>query len=259
MQSRKEPKLVNTLATAMSILECFSTREAELPLARICEKTGLYKSRVHRLCSTLLALGYLVRASGCNYRLGPKLMVLGKAYEKTNTLRSITVPIMHQLSQQTGLSSTLYVIDGFRSICLAREMGPSSLVYAINEGDCEDLYTTAAGRILLAHAEADFVEAVLGRARPVRFTPSTLVQVEQIRRELEVIKGQGYAQNQQEREFGISAIAAPIFDHQNKVIASLAVAGSAHRFSENTFAELAQPLFEATKQISFRLGQSNNV
>ncbi len=258
MQSKKDPKLVNTLATAMDILECFSTREAELSLARICEKTGLYKSRVHRLCTTLLALGYLVRGSGCNYRLGPKLMVLGKAYEKTNTLRSVAVPIMHRLSQQTELSSTLYIIDGIHCICLAREMGPSSLVYAINEGDSEDLYTTAAGRILLAYAEAAFVETVLERARPVRFTSTTLVQVEQIRRELEVIKGQGYAQNHQEREFGISAIAAPVFDHENKVIASLAVAGSAHRFSDNTFAELVEPLFQATRQISLRLGHSNN-
>mgnify|MGYP000214997066 CR=1 FL=1 len=80
--------LVDAVSKALELLDCFNIHETELSLNQLCDKSGLYKSRVHRLCGTLIASGYLVRTSRTNYRLGPKLMVLGKVYEKTNSLRS---------------------------------------------------------------------------------------------------------------------------------------------------------------------------
>ncbi len=99
-------------------------------------------------------------------------MVLGKIYEKSNSLRSIAAPpLMQQLTRETGESTALFVVDGHRCICMAREMGSSRLVYSINEGgDYMELTPTASGRVLLAYADDDFVEAVLSKAELVQFT-----------------------------------------------------------------------------------------
>ena len=70
--------IVDSLLTALSLLDHFTIREPELSLRELSEKSGLYKSRVHRLCGTLIVAGYLVRMPRATYRLGPKLMVLGK-------------------------------------------------------------------------------------------------------------------------------------------------------------------------------------
>ena len=138
-------QLVDAVVRAMEIMDCFSLQETEFSLNELCERTGMYKSRVHRLCGTLLATGYLVKTSRANYRLGPKVMVLGKAYEQTNSLRTIAAPFMKDLSNETGLSSALFVLDGMKCICMAREMGLTRLVYAMNEGEYMELTPTAAG------------------------------------------------------------------------------------------------------------------
>jgi DNA-binding IclR family transcriptional regulator len=248
--------LVDAVTKALEILDCFSTHETELSLNQLCDKTGLYKSRVHRLCGTLIASGYLVRTSRTNYRLGPKLMVLGKIYEKTNSLRSLAVPFMKALSDATGESTALFVIDGSRCICMAREMGSSRLIYSINEGDFMELGPTASGRVLLAYADERFTATVLNKAQNVRFTESTLVDKDEIQAELAKIRQRGYALNIEGREQGVAAIAAPVFDFENKVPAALAIVGPAHRFSGENLDQMLTSLLKASREISKLMGES---
>ena len=248
--------LVDAVTKALEILDCFSAHETELSLNQLCEKTGLYKSRVHRLCGTLITSGYLVRTSRTNYRLGPKLMVLGKVYEKTNSLRSIAAPFMKKLTEATGESTALFVIDNMKSICMAREMGSSRLVYSINEGDFMELHPTAAGRVLLAYADETFTEKVLNKADLIRFTPATLVDRNEIKKELMAIRERGYAINKEEREQGIAAIAAPIFDFENHVPAALAIVGPVHRINDDNTKVMLNALLEATRGMSRLMGES---
>ena len=248
--------LVDAVTKALEILDCFSSQETELSLNQLCEKTSLYKSRVHRLCGTLITSGYLVRTSRTNYRLGPKLMVLGKVYEKTNSLRSIAAPFMKRLTEATGESTALFVIDNMKCICMAREMGSSRLVYSINEGDYMELHPTAAGRVLLAYADEKFTDKVLNKADMVRFTPSTLTNKEDIKKELAAIRHRGYAFNREERELGIAAIAAPIFDFENKVPAALVIVGPIHRFNDENSKVMLAALLNATREMSRLMGES---
>lgn len=247
--------LVDAVTKALEILDCFSPHETELSLNQLCDKTGLYKSRVHRLCGTLISSGYLVRTSRTNYRLGPKLMVLGKVYEKTNSLRSIAAPFMQELSTSTGLSTALFVIDGKKCICMARNVGTSRLVYSINEGDYMELHPTAAGKVLLAYADEKFVGKVLNDTELTRFTAATVVDRDKILNELSLVRQQGFSLNMEGREEGIAAIAAPVFDFENKVPAALAIVGPVHRFAEENRAEMVNKLLAATKEISRLLGE----
>ena len=148
-KSQSSAPVVDSLATALRLLDYFTSREPELSLSQLSEKSGLYKSRVHRLCGTLVVSGFLVRMPWSSYRLGPKLMKLGKIYEQTNTILTISRPIMKQLANLTGESVALFTLDGETSICLAREFGSSRLVFSINEGDPMQLHASAAGRVML--------------------------------------------------------------------------------------------------------------
>lgn len=247
--------LVDTVLKALEILDSFNTRETELSLNQLCEKTGMYKSRVHRLCATLIAAGYLVRTSRTNYRIGPKVMALGKVYEKSNSLLSVSGPLMKSLSERTGESTALFAIDKMRCICMAREMGSSRLVYSINEGDQMELLPTAAGRVLLAYADEKFTEKVLTEIDPVPFTPATIVDKDEIRKELLQTRKRGYALNIEGREEGIAAIAAPIFNHENKVPAALVIVGPVLRFTDENQKVMLQSLLEVTREISHLMGE----
>lgn len=247
--------LVDTVLKALEILDSFNTRETELSLSQLCEKTGMYKSRVHRLCTTLIAAGYLVRTSRTNYRIGPKLMALGKVYEKSNSLTSIAGPLMKSLSRETGESTALFVLDKMSCICMAREMGSSRLVYSINEGDQMELLPTASGRVLLAYADDRFREKALSEIDPVRFTPATIVDKDEITKELIEIRKRGYALNIEGREQGIAAVSAPIFDHENRVPAALAVVGPVHRFTGESLEAMIEALLKVTREVSRLMGE----
>ncbi len=253
---RSSVPIVDTVARALGILECFTTGEPEQTLKQLCEKTGLYKSRVHRLCRTLLDCGYLVRTSYSSYRLGPKLLVLGKVYERTNTLVSISRPIMSQLAVSSGESAALFTLEGESSICLAREYGPSRLFFAINEGDFMQLHATATGRVLLAHAPADFRNKVLSRKLDA-ITPATITDKEWLEEECRTILERGYSVSREEREPGVAAVAAPIFNFEKEVPAALFLVGPVQRFSEENLPGMIEMLLDATENISHLMGENN--
>ncbi len=256
--TKQKPKtsvpIVDSLATALRILNYFTLREPEISLRELSEKSGLYKSRIHRLCATLVALGFLTRMPSSSYRLGPKLMTLGKIYESTNTLVTIARPIMKQLAEVTGESVAIFTLEGETAFCLAREYGSSRLVFSIQEGDNMDLHASAAGRILLAFGPEELTEKILSQPKFEKFTSQTINTHKKLEEELSVIRSKGYAINRGERELEVAAIAAPIFDYQNKVESALAIVGPVQRFSVDREEEILENLFEATKKISTLLG-----
>ena len=248
--------IVDSLATALRLLDYFTISEPELSLRQLSEKTGLYKSRIHRLCNTLVLSGFLVRTPWSSYRLGPKLMALGKIYENTNTMVSVSRPIMKELANVTGESIALFSLEGETSFCLAREFGSSRLVFSINEGNQMQLHASAAGRVLLAHGTQELRDKVLGADRLERFTPLTMVDPQKIKRELTAIIQRGYAINRGERELEVAAVAAPLFNHDRTVTASLVVVGPVQRFSDEHIPDIVENLLNATHRISQSLGAS---
>ncbi len=255
-KSRSSAPIVDSLATALSLLDYFTTREPELSLSQLSEKSGLYKSRIHRLCGTLVVSGFLVRMPWSSYRLGPKLLKLGKIYENTNTILSISRPIMKQLANRTGESVALFALDGETSVCLAREFGSSRLVFSINEGDPMQLHASAAGRVMLAFGTEELRDKVLNVKHLERFTPLTMVDPGTIKVELAAIRIRGYGINRGERELEVAAIAAPVFNHDNAVNAALAVVGPVQRFSDERVAGIVNEILDATRRISELLGAS---
>ena len=252
--TKSSAPIVDSLATALSLLDYFTIREPELSLRELSEKSGLYKSRIHRLCATLVLCDFLTRMPSSTYRLGPKLMALGKIYENTNTLVTISRPIMKRLADDAGESVALFQLDGETSFCLSREYGSSSLVFTIQEGDNMELHASAAGRILLTYGPKELCKKILNQTEFEKFTSETITDPKRLKKELDIIKKRGYAVNRGERELEVAAIAAPIFNHDNTVDSSLAIVGPVQRFSSDREGNIAKSLLQAARRISELLG-----
>jgi len=246
--------IVDSLATALLILDYFTIREPELSLRKLSEKSGLYKSRIHRLCGTLVALRFLTRMPSSSYRLGPKLMTLGKIYENTNSLVTISKSIMKQLADVTGESVALFQLDGETCFCLAREYGPSRLVFDIQEGENMELHASAAGRVLMTYGPKELSEKVFGHAKLEKFTSETITNPKILAKKFSGIRQRGYEINRGERELEVAAIAAPIFNYEGKVESTLTVVGPVQRFSKDREAEIVHNLLSASRKISELLG-----
>lgn len=251
---KETAKQIDSVDKALSILECFSDRVPELSLKQLSEKTGLYKSRILRLCGTLMAHGFLIRQEGSLYRLGPKLMMLGKIYERSNSLISISRPILRELASITGESAKLFVIQGTKRICLVREKGTYPLSYHIEEGESFELYAGAGGKALLAYSSKEFCDHVLSEKVLQRLTPNTIVERSRLEKDFAAIRKRGYASSSGEVFPDVAGMAAPVFDHRYNICAALTIAGPAQRFTEDRRKEMLETLLASARRLSQLLG-----
>lgn len=255
---KESDRQIDTVAKALGILDCFTADEPELSLKQLSEKTGLYKSRIIRLCGTLSAYGYLIRTPVAMYKLGPKLMILGKVYERTSPLTVVARPVMKDLSALTGESTKLFVIEGFKRLCLVREKGPSPLQYAISEGETQALYAGAGGKVLLAYASEAFQREIIRRTLK-KITATTITDRGDLQKELENIRRQGYAFSRGELVSEVAGLATPVFDHDGVVCAALTIAGPEQRFTAERRKQMLTQLRDAARQLSLLLGNRATV
>jgi DNA-binding IclR family transcriptional regulator len=258
-QERKESKrYVDAVLKALDILDCFQVRPS-LQLKQISEMTKLNKSRILRLCGTVESMGYLVhdRETGL-YSLGPKLLSLGKIYERNNTMISLARPILRDLTRITGESASLFVVDGNKRLCLAREEGTHSVRYSVSEGQRMELYAGSGGKVLLAFGPVELRRQFLRKGMLKRLTPHTIVDLGKLQEELELINRQGYGFSAGERDSDAASLAAPVYNHEKKMCAALAIAGPINRFLPEHNAEHLKMLLAAAQQLSWRLGYDSD-
>jgi len=115
------------------------------------------------------------------------------------------------------------------------------------------LHCTALGKSLAAWETDDWLDRFL-RRRLRAYTPATLTEPADLRRELAKIRTTRYALDVEEFALGLKCVAAPLFDHSRRVVASLGIAGPAVRFSSDRLPRLAALVRESAAAASRALG-----
>ncbi|MBN9560833.1 MAG: IclR family transcriptional regulator [Alphaproteobacteria bacterium] len=212
------------------------------------------KSSLLGLLRPLCALGYVVNVNG-RYTLGPAAYRLGVSIMPTLSMARIAQPILRQLADQfeeTVLIATLDR-DAARAIYIDKVESSHSIRYTVPLGTARPLYCSAAGRVLLAHADTAFVEHYLRTAAFEPLTLRTVTSPSEVRDLLPKIREQGLAMTVGEVSADVAGFAAPIFDHRGVVIAALAMAALVSRVQ--TYAPTAAKLVQdAAESISFGFG-----
>lgn len=252
----KEPIDYNVRAVerALQILNCFDNQSLALGVTEIARAVGLHKATAHRIVSTLVSFGYLERAAdGQKYRLGLRLIDLGFLVVRRMDLRREALPYMNQLARRWGEACDLSVFNNDEVFYV--EMIPSlhALTIAASVGRRLPFHATASGKLFLANLEPDHVDALLKKPLE-RHTANTITNVGELRTQLEIIRERGYAVDDEELENGIRSVAAPVRDHQGKMIAAISLPSPASRMTLERIPEIARDLIETTRTISRRMG-----
>lgn len=221
--SAEVPKSV--LARGLRLLDAFRPSDQELSLAELAERTGLPKPTAHRLLTELVRWGGVER-TGTGYRLGLSLFLLGQRVPRQRELRDAALPYLEDLYEATHENVHLAVFDGTRTLFLEKVSGRESMSIGSRAGVRMPAYCTATGKVFLAFGPPEYLHQVLA-AGLVRHTPRTIVMPGLLRAELARTVRRGYGINHEEAEVGVSAVAAPVLDHQRRVIAAISITGYA--------------------------------
>lgn len=212
------------------------------------------------MLGTLEAKKYVVyNEQTRTYRLAFSALTLGKAFERSNPLVSLSRAFLKEIAQSTGESALLYVIDSFDRVCLAREKGTHNLRYSIYEGQRLPLYPSASGKVLLAFGPEELRKKFLKDGLRKKLTDRTIVDPEAFEAELSKVRSKGYAFSEGERLEDVAALAAPIFNDSKIMCAALAIAGPIRRFLENYESRYLPVLLSCSRNLSIALGMDSLV
>jgi DNA-binding IclR family transcriptional regulator len=228
-ESKESEKIVDSVASALTILDCFETAPS-LSLSDIHERTGINKTRIMRLAGTLRHMGYIAQdpATG-RYTLGQKVLSLGGGLSKSYlNIKVLSNSFMKEIVDETGETASFFVVHGFQRLCLVREESRNAVRYVINEGEERPLYKGAPSKALLAFLPEEQREAFLAHFATIQkeYDPDAF------RRQIVEAKEQGYASSMAEVSPDSYSIAVPIFCGFGKFYAALAVSGPISRYSE---------------------------
>lgn len=245
---------VQSIQRAAAILRCFAQTDFEMGVTAISKHLGLHKSTVSRLLSTLQQEGFVEKNPETGkYRLGLELVTLAGVVLEQIDLRTIAKPHLIALSEITRETVNILILSGAECMNVAGVPSSKPIQYIGRIGRRSPLHCTSAGKILLAYMPSGEWERLLPAELPP-FTPQTTVTLQELELELLQIRRQGYAITHEEHQVGLSAIAAPIFNHVGQVIAAVAVSGPSYRMGPGEIEKYVVPVQETAHNISVQLG-----
>jgi len=239
---------------ALAILRSFTKEDAELGVTQIGKQLGLHKSTVSRLLSTLEQEGFVEKnPENEKYRLGLQLVTLaGIALEQID-LREVAAPYLSKLAELTQETINIVVLSGNECMNIDGVASPRPIRYVGRIGRRTPCHCTAAGKVLLAYLSPELRQQVLPNPL-TRFTEKTIIDFDTLAQDLTNIRQQGYAITHEEHQQDLSAVAAPIFDHSEQVIAAVTVSGPTYRMGPGQIEALVEPALGIAHQISAGLG-----
>jgi IclR family transcriptional regulator, pca regulon regulatory protein len=254
------PGFSQSLERGLAILSAFKANRAQLAVSELAQEVGLNRSTTHRYVSTLAQLGYLQQdAATRKYRLGPRVLDLGFSAINSMELREISLPFLQQLSEQTGHTVNMAILEGDDIVYVERvrssRQGQREIDLNLHVGSRLPAYCTSMGKVLLAFLPAHERDAAIARVQLMRRGPNTLIAPRALAAELDRVRSAGYAVNNEELAYGLRSIAAPVRAASGEVVAAINLAVHRSMISmEDLTANLSPVLRRAADEISARSG-----
>ena len=249
---------IKSIEKCFAILDCLHTRQRLMTLEEITQVTGYKKTTCFRLLKTLRTLGIVELSPATKkYQYGPRLAAIGLTALKNMNLRNAALPILQQLRDETGETVNLTILSGAEILYVERIMSDYLVNVNVNIGDRLPVYCASMGKVILAFLPENRMEKILSSISFERKTDKTILTRSALVAELEQIRTDGYAVNDEELEKGLRAVAAPIFNYTGEAFAATNIAWTTARHPEHrTFSEYAVKIVAAAKAISRLMGYS---
>jgi|SRR5579875_64152 DNA-binding IclR family transcriptional regulator len=195
-------------------------------LSGLVEALGMPRATAHRLASALVSYGLLDRGGDGAYRLGARLVELGRlAAQRRPSLAGAATPALEKLRDTTGESVQLFVAEAGRRVCIVSLESPHSLRTIVAVGAALPMDKGSAGKVLQGDKKA---------------------------------LAAGWAESVEEREVGVASVSAPVY-LGTSVVAAVSVSGPVERTTRSPGKRYAKFVVEAAREVSAALSGAAGV
>lgn len=237
---------VRSVERALDLLLCF-TEKPTWAMTELAQQVGLHKSTVHRMLATLENKGFIERDELTDrYQLGIKVWELSSNLGSSNDQSTLWQKELERLRDQLGETVSIYVRAGAERIRIqsVQSLEPVRRIAPI--GARYPLYAGASSKILIAYSEPEEQEEIWQHSS----WQHLISNIDAYQQELSNVLEEGYAVSFEERESGVAAIAAPVFNQVGQIAAALAVSGPSSRLTLERLKEIAPYVKAAAKRMT---------
>lgn len=224
VEGTKPAEFVEGLAKGLAILEAFDAQHPDMTLSEVARRVGLSPAAARRSLITLEALGY-VGKSGKRFHPRPKLMALATSFYYSARVDEVFQVDLRMLVDKFGDASSIAIMDGTDVLYVAHQSVQRARRAAAMAGARYPAHATSMGRVLLAAMTEDKLNAYFEACTPEPLTSKTCTDIVALRKELEIVRENGYATTVDQLDYGITALAVPVRDADGRAIAALNTSG----------------------------------
>jgi len=228
---------------------------SELSNAEISRNLQIPKSSASYILRTLETQGYLNRNPETGkYRVGLKVLSLSRGALSGIDVREVALPIMRHLMEKTNLTCHLAILDGPDAVYIEKVEPQGFIRMDTWVGRRMRVHATSVGKALVAYIQQERLEKILAERGMEKRTAKTITTLPRLLKDLERVRQQGYAVDDEENNMGARCLGAPIFNQDGAIEASLGLSGTINQVNEQTMPRIVEALKDAARHISMGMG-----
>ena len=259
MISTDSKDYIGSIERCMKVISAFDAGDVQMSPANVAAKTGMTRATARRILLTLATLGY-VASDGKRFRLSPKILDLGFSYLTSMQVGQVIQPIINAASRKVGETCILSVLQEDEIVSIAHSSFDRFDQVTFYPGTHMPACVSAAGRVILAHQKPEKINTYFNNVKLKRYTPGTITNKANLRKELEKIKRQEYARVDGELEIGLYTLSAPIFNDEKIPVAAISFGGNVARINDHNIEKKFLPeLFRVAQSIGKLLPDKHSV
>lgn len=216
-----------------ALLEAVAQKSQPFTLQTMVEETGLPKPTMHRMLAQLEGAGILQRdGNGRHYGTGQRLMRLAENVLLNNTTHGARHAVLTQLVRELGESCNITAFSGSEVLYLDRVETPAPLRFYLHPGSRVPAHCSATGKLFLSQMSPAQRRRLLANVPLEAFTGNTLTTFEALDQELDQVRAQGYAFDNEEFLPGLLCLGVLVPAPHGNSNMGLAVQAPIMRFSK---------------------------
>jgi IclR family transcriptional regulator, acetate operon repressor len=228
----KDHQRLSVLGKTLAVLEAVTDHPHGIGLPDLAAKLELPRQTVHRVLGQLQDSGLLVRDPARErFSVGPRLTRLSLAALGSNNRSAPVKAVLQELVDDVKETCNIGVLDGLDYVYVERIECEWPLRIHLEVGNRSPAYCLSGGKVLLAHLEPKLCARLLRSRKLIARTTRSIIRAADLEEEFVKIRAQGYGMNNQENFDGIVAVAVPIMDAQERVVAAITMHGPLPRLT----------------------------
>ncbi len=246
---------VQSVDRALSIIETLAEDDEGYRLSDLAVRTGLSTSTVHRLLATLENRRFVqFNRADSKWHVGARAFTVGATFARHRNFSAQAVPYLRKLRDLTRETANLAVVDDEFIIVLTRMESREIMRSLTKVGGRAAMVTSGVGKAVLATYSNDDVSAIIQHHGMPRMTEKSIVRPGDLFKELEKIRRQGYAIDDEEASMGLRCIAAVVYNDCAEPLAAISVSGMTSRLTDDRLPMLGQTVRDVAAELTAALG-----